>query len=76
MESKADKFQRLAEARVNKAISSIRSVGKLANRSHYEFSRSDVRKIFTALREELDEAKGGFDASLQKTAKKSFQLKE
>lgn len=75
METKADKFRRLAESRVNKAISSIRSVGKLSNKSHYEFTDSEVRKIFAALKNELDDARAGFDASLQKTTKKSFSLK-
>ncbi len=42
---KRQKFVELAEARVNRAIKDIRLIGNLSNRSAYDFSEDDVRKM-------------------------------
>ena len=57
---KRKKFVELAEARVNRAIKDIRLIGNLANRSAYEYSEEDVRKVFRALSREIDAAKSRF----------------
>ena len=60
MRDKRKKFVDLAEARVTKAMGQLRLVGNLSNRSAYEFTDDDVRKIFKALQKELDAAKSRF----------------
>lgn len=60
MRNKREKFVDLAEARVNKALKDIQLIGNLSNRSAYEFSEGDIRKIFGALQKGLDSAKGRF----------------
>ena len=60
-ESKRDKFVRLAENRTNKAIEMIRLLGNLANKSSYDYTRTDVEKIFKALEREIDQAKRNFN---------------
>lgn len=60
MRDKRQKFIELAEARVNRAIKDIRLIGNLANRSSYDYSEDDARKIFRTLQKELDAAKGRF----------------
>jgi len=54
MSEKYERFATLAEKRVNNAITSIRSVGKLTNKTRYEYTDKDVRKIYTALKAEID----------------------
>lgn len=54
------KFVELAQNRVNKAISHIRLIGNLANRTNYEFDDEDARKIVKALQRELDALKAKF----------------
>ena len=58
--SKRDKFTSLAEARVNRALKDIQLIGNLSNRSAYEFTEADVRKIFGALSRGLETAKSRF----------------
>lgn len=60
MRDKRQKFVKLAEARVNRAIKDIRLIGNLANRNSYEFTDEDSRKMFRALQKELDTAKSRF----------------
>lgn len=57
---KRAKFVELAENRVNRAIKDLQLIGNLSNRSAYEFSDDDVRRIFRALQKELDSAKSRF----------------
>lgn len=54
---KRKKFVQLAESRTINAIKAIRVIGKLGNRSHYQYSDVDVKKIVTALTKEVDALK-------------------
>jgi hypothetical protein len=55
--NKREKFVRLAESRTINAIKAIRVIGKLGNRSAYEFNEADVRKIVAALNREIEALK-------------------
>ena len=46
---KRDKFVSLAEKRVNKVLSVIRSLGNLSNSGHYEYEGADAEAIIKAL---------------------------
>lgn len=48
-----EKFVRLANRRVNRALKTIQLIGNLADRSNYDYTHEDVEKIFSALRTEL-----------------------
>lgn len=50
-------FVKLAESRTVNAIRAIRVIGKLGNKSAYEYDDSDVRKIISALTKEIDALK-------------------
>ena len=50
----------LANRRVNAAIKGLRLIGNLGNRSNYDYTEDDVRKITRALQRELDGLKVRF----------------
>jgi hypothetical protein len=54
---KRERFVKLAESRTAAAMKAIRVVGKLGNRSHYDYSEADVRKIAAALSKEVETMK-------------------
>lgn len=54
---KRAKFVELATNRVTRAIKDLRLVGNLANRSSYEYTDDDAKKILRALQRELDDLK-------------------
>jgi hypothetical protein len=58
--AKRDRFVRLAVKRVNRAIKDIRLIANLSNRSAYEYSEEDARKIVKALQKEIESLKGRF----------------
>lgn len=59
-ETKREKFVRLAEGRVNKVLDLLDSISKLANRGNYDYSEEDVRLMFKAISDRLNDTKGAF----------------
>ena len=72
-ESKAERFRRVAEARVNKIIKMVRLLGNCANPQAYAYDAAQSEKIFAALQDELSAAKERFSDS-GKSGKKRFSL--
>lgn len=55
------KFVKLAEARVGKALKDIKLIGNLSNRSNYDYTEQDAKKIYSALKKAIEEMKQRFD---------------
>lgn len=68
---KIERFKRVAENRTNRIIEQIRLLGNCANRSNYEYSEEDIKKIFTAIEAELKETKQKYQT---KVNTKKFEL--
>ncbi len=69
METKREKFLRLANSRTNKVIDTIDLISNLANTSNYEYSKKDVEKIFKAMETALRLSKMKFDQTTMKKNK-------
>ncbi|WP_221568993.1 hypothetical protein [Alkalihalobacillus sp. TS-13] len=61
MESKQEKFVRLAEQRVTEVIKKIRLIGNLSNRRNYDYEKDHVNEIIKTLENELKELKKRFE---------------
>lgn len=61
METKREKFVRLAEARTNKIIDMLQLLGNCSNSSAYDYTQQDVEKIFSAIEQEIRESKKKFN---------------
>lgn len=70
-QEKAERFKRVAENRTNKIINSIRLLGNCSNRSNYEYTDEEVKKIFSAIEAELKDAKAKYQS---KSKNKRFEL--
>lgn len=60
METKRERFIRLAEARTNKILEMMRLLGNCSSKANYEYTEDDVKKIFGALEKELKNTKNKF----------------
>ncbi len=60
MSTKRTNFVRLAEARVTKALKSIKVIGNLSNKTNYEYTDQDINKIINALQAEINLLKARF----------------
>ncbi len=59
-EEKKERFKKLATYRTNEVLKRLKVLGNCANRSAYEYSEEDIRKIFTAIDFQLRGVKGKF----------------
>jgi hypothetical protein len=71
-EEKREKFKRIAENRTNRIINDLYLLGNCSNRSNYEYTEEDVKKIFSAIEAALKESKQQFYA--KKDKKQRFEL--
>lgn len=68
-----EKFVRLANRRVNRAIKVMQLIGNLSNKSNYDYTAQDVEAIFQALRTEVQRCEEMFVAARDKRTD-TFQL--
>ena len=71
-ESKADKFVRLGESRVNKVMEAIGRIEHLANRGNYDYTPEQVEEMFSIMENRLAEVKGRFAPKQTKSNAFSF----
>lgn len=77
METKHDRFIRLAEQRTNSVIKKIRLISNLSNSRNYDYSKKEVQEIFSAIEEEVRLAKRIFEKELlQKNERFTFSSKK
>ncbi|MBL0306395.1 MAG: hypothetical protein IPQ25_10260 [Chitinophagaceae bacterium] len=68
-----DRFKNVAGRRVQKVLDDIESLSKCANRSTYEYSDEEVRKMLKAINEKVNLLKAAFTAS-SKSGKQTFEF--
>jgi hypothetical protein len=68
---KRAKFVELAQSRTTNAIRAIRVIGKLGNKSAYQYDDADVAKIVKALSREVEALKSRLG---QKTGKEEVEF--
>ena len=57
-----EKFVSLAENRVKRAMKDMKLIGNLANRSNYDYTEEDSKKIIKALKDSLEEVRVKFES--------------
>lgn len=70
---KSSKFVELANKRVNRALKDIQLITNLANKTNYDYTDEQAKKIFKALQQEIDHLKLAFQ-SPGESQKSEFRL--
>lgn len=60
VESKREKFRKLAENRTNNALVAIARIANLSNRQTYDYEEAEARKIIKALKDAVSEVENRF----------------
>lgn len=71
MESKRERFKRIAENRTNKIINMIDLLGNCSNKHNYEYTDEDIKNIFNAIENSIKICKMKF---IEKKEKGKFKL--
>lgn len=64
LNTKEERFKRLAQQRTRNVLKSLKILGNCSNKSSYEYSEEDLKKIFSAIELELKSTKNKFYGTL------------
>jgi len=73
-ETKGDKFERLAEQRINAILEEFRKLGNLSNTRNYDYTEEHVKQMFARLNRSLRVTKKFFTENSQNKQQK-FEFK-
>lgn len=65
--TKRERFETVASQRVQIILERLETLSKCANTNNYEYSESDVKKMFSAIKEKLRNVEGMYN---QKSSKR------
>lgn len=68
---KAGRFKRIAEKRTNRVLSSLRLLSQCSNKRSYEYTETQVNRIFRQIRQTLRETENNFKNA---RTRKGFRL--
>ena len=63
---KAQKFRKLGEARLEKALHTIKLITPLADKSRYEYTDAQVKYILKTLKESVRSVENAFQGKVEK----------
>ena len=66
---KRDRFEKVAAKRVEKILHYLDLLGNCSNRNNYEYTNTDVDKMFKEIQKALNNCKSRFDIELGKKNK-------
>ena len=59
-ETRKQRFERIGTKRVNRILNNLRLLGNLSNRSSYDYTENEIRKIFNVVDHSTKNAKSKF----------------
>ncbi len=71
--AKRDRFKNVAGRRVQKVLDDLESLSKCANKSTYEFTDEEVKKMMRAIREKVKFLDVAFNSGA-KSSKQTFEF--
>ena len=60
-EEKRDRFKKLAVYRTNEVLKRIKVLGNCANRSAYDYTEEEIKKVFDTVEKKVREVKSKFN---------------
>ena len=73
--TKRERFIEVAGSRVQMVLDKIENLSKCANKRNYEFSKSDIDKMFKAINDQAKIAKLKFESELDTNSKEKKVFK-
>lgn len=71
---KRTRFEKVAARRVQKIIDFLDSLSNCSNKANYDYNQEDIKKMFRAIKEQLNITEAAFDKQLSKDGKNSFKF--
>jgi hypothetical protein len=70
---KKERFKNVASRRVQKVLDDLESLSKCANKSTYDYTDDDLKKMFSAINNQMALLKASFSSN-NKSSKQTFEF--
>jgi len=68
------RFENVAAKRTQKILNYLDSLSKCANRTNYEYDEEDIKKMFRAIKDQVNNCEGQYNNELKKKSKNQFKF--
>jgi len=72
--TRRERFENVAARRTQKILEFLDSLANCANKSNYEYTEDDIRKMFTAIREKLKNTETAFGNAINRSGVNKFKF--
>ena len=72
--ARRERFENVAARRTQRILDFLDSLGNCSNRSNYEYTDEDVRKMFSAIENKTKNIKASFGNAINKEEKNKFKF--
>lgn len=69
-----ERFERVAAKRTQKLLDLLDILGNCSNKSNYEYTEEDIRKMFSAIENKTKSIKASFGNAINKEEKNKFKF--
>ena len=69
-----NRFEKVAARRTQKILEYLDSLANCSNKSNYEYSDEDVRKMFSVLKDKMKNTEAAFGHAISKNEKNEFKF--
>jgi hypothetical protein len=71
---KRNRFEKVAQKRVQFILDKLELLGNCSNRSNYNYTEADVKKMFNVMKEKMKQVEVRFQDELSKKDKSEFKF--
>jgi isopropylmalate/homocitrate/citramalate synthase len=71
---KRNRFEKVAQKRVQFILDKLELLSNCSNKSNYDYSEEDVKKMFSAIKERMKQVEARFQDELSKRDKSKFKF--
>jgi hypothetical protein len=72
--TRRERFENVAARRTQKILEALDVLGNCANRTNYEYSESDVRKMFAAIKDKTKSIESAFGSAISRSERNTFKF--
>jgi hypothetical protein len=69
-----ERFEKVAARRTQKILDFLDSLANCSNKSNYEYTDADVRKMFNAIKEKVKQTEAAFGNAINREEKNKFKF--
>ena len=68
------RFENVAGSRTQRILESLDILSNCSNKSNYEYTEEDVRKMFSAIKDRVKTTESSFNSAINKSTKNKFNF--